>query len=396
MTPRPLPADAATAAEEAAQRHLDAGLHSGAQLAVYRDGVLQLDLRLGTAASEGARMLWFSATKPLTAVCVLMLVERGLIELDTRIAEVWPAFGQGGKAICTVRHVLTHRGGFPVFPRDFDWARIDDWEAVTAATAGIEAEWEPGTDTGYHPVTYGFALGEVIRRVDGRMPADFMRDELFEPLGMQASLGTGRDSAAAVVPVEAKSEVTLLDPEGSERRTSDIVRRFSMPSTLRGQLPAANAIGTAEALARFYAMLECGGELDSRRLLREETVRAAASVQWTADYDRTTTLPASYGLGFIVGGAFEPFDQPGVFGHPGQQSTIGYGDPARGLAVAYLTNGLHDPVHVQLRHTEVALALAAACDRADSVKARAATRASGAPRGGAGGRAGDARGRDGR
>lgn len=357
---RSLPAGASEAATRAARSHLDAGLHSAAQLAVYRDGVLQLDLQLG--ADPGSQMLWFSATKPLTAVCVLMLAERGALYLDAPIADYWPEFARGGKGACTTRHVLTHRGGFPVFPRNFDWAHVDDWAAVTEATAAIEAEWEPGTDTGYHPVTYGFALGEVIRRVDGRMPRDFMREELFVPLGMDASLGVPVSAIAEVIPPEAKSEVTLLDPTGSERRTSDIVRRFRMPSTLTGQLPAANAIGTAESLARFYAMLERGGELDGVRVLTEETVREATRVCWQTDYDRTSTLPASYGLGFLVDGILEPFNEQGVFGHTGQQTTIGYADPGRGLAVAYLTNGLHDPVHVQLRYSEIALALAERCD----------------------------------
>ena len=367
--PRGLPAAARSAVEAVARRHLEAGLHSGAQLAVYRDGEPQIDLRLGTAAALEARLLWFSATKPLAAAGVLLLADRGLLDLDRPIAERWPELGAGGKAACTVRHVLTHRGGFPVFPRDFSWARIDDWDAVCSATAAIEAAWPPGTDTGYHPVTYGFALGEVIRRVDGRSPRDFLRDELFEPFAMDASLGVDEAALAHVVPVEAMSEATLLDPTGSERRTSDIVRRFSLPATLRGQLPAANAIGTADALARFYdAMLAClparaaGG---GPRLLSAETAAAATSVQWATDRDRTTTLPASYGLGFLVGGALEPFDEPGVFGHSGQQCAIGYADPARGLAVAYLTSGLHGPVEVQQRYAEVALALVAACDRAD-------------------------------
>ena len=212
-------------------------------MAVYRDGVLQLDLRLGEAAGERARMLWFSATKPLTAVCVLMLAERGLVGLDRPIMDVWPEFGQGGKAACTPRHVLTHRGGFPVFPRESGWARIGDWETAAAATAGIEAEWEPGTDIGYHPVTYGFALGELIRRVAGRMPRDFMREELFEPLGMEASLGVAPEQLGDVVRVEAKSEVTFEDPEGSERRTSEMAARFSAPATLQAQIPAATGIG---------------------------------------------------------------------------------------------------------------------------------------------------------
>ena len=367
--PRGLSAAGRERAEAAARRHLELGLHSGAQLAAYRDGELLIDLRLGLAAAPEARLLWFSATKPLAAVAALILHDRGLLGLDRPIAERWPEFGAGGKAACSVRHVLTHRGGFPVFPRSFDWTRIDDWDAACAATAAIEAEWTPGEDTGYHPVTYGFALGEVVRRVDGRAPRDFLRDEVFGPLGMDASLGAEEARLPDVVPVEAMSEVTLLDPEGSERRTSDIVRRFRLPSTLRGQLPAANAIGAAEALARFHdGMLAC---LDPRRgdgrarLLRPETAALATSVRHRADRDRTTTLPASYGLGFLVGGALEPFREPGVFGHTGQQCAIGYADPARGLAAAYVANGLHGPIEVQQRYDDIALALAAACDEAD-------------------------------
>src|SRR5690606_16555441 len=150
--------------------------------------------------------------------------------------------------------------------------------------------------------------------------------------------------------------------EGVEGRTSDIVGRFVMPSTLRAQLPAANGIGTAEALARFYAMLVGGGELDGVRILRPETVAEATRVQVTADVDRTSGLPSSYGLGFLVGGWSPPFDQLGVFGHSGQQCAIAYGDPARGLGVAYVTNGLHDPYVVQTRTEEMAAAIIAACD----------------------------------
>ncbi len=346
-----------------ARAHLDRGWHAAAQLAVYRDGVLQCELRLGAADAPDARMLWFSATKPVTAVATLMLAERGRIDLDRPIAEYWPAFAQGGKAACSARHVLTHRGGFPVFPRDFDWARIGDWDAVTAATAALPAAWPPGADTGYHPVTYGFALGELIRRVDGRMPRAFLRDELFGPLGLDATLGVEEPAQLAhVVPLEARSEATWEDPLGTEARTSELAARFNRPGTLMAQLPAANGIGTAEALARFYACLEQGGALAGVRLLRADTVRDATRTQVHTDLDRTLGLPADYGLGFFTGGLFEPFNLPGVFGHSGQQCTVGYADPARGLAVAYLTNGLHEPFTVAQRTAEMAAAVLAACD----------------------------------
>ena len=367
--PRGLTRDGLDAVEALAREHVDRGWHSAAQLAVYRDGRPQLDLRLGDAARPDARLLWFSATKPLTAVAILILAERGLLDLDRPIAEIWPEFARGGKATVTTQQVLTHRGGFPVLPRDFDWSRIDDWAAVCEATASLEAQWEPGTVVGYHPVTFGLALGEVIRRVDGRMPRDFLREEIFEPLGMDASLGLEDARHGEVVLPEALSEVTWQDPEGTEGRTSDIVRRFRMPSTLRGQLPSANAIGPAEALARFYAMLERGGsiEIDGRevRILRPETVRDATRVHAAVDADFVSGMPSSFGLGFMVGGPLDPWCDTALFGHTGQQCTVSFADRERGLAVAYVTNGLHDPLVVQERTQQLVAALRRACALAD-------------------------------
>lgn len=355
------------AIHDLAREHLQRGWHPGAQLAIYRDGELQLEFRVGDASGADDRLLYFSATKPLAAVAVLALVHRGVVDLDTQLAEVWPEFAQRGKEGCTVRHVLTHQGGFPVFPPDYDWAAIDEWTAIVEATASIEAGWAPGTDTGYHPVTFGIALGELIRRVDGRLPRAFLREEIFEPLGMDTSLGVTDPEALnhIALPV-AMSESTFDDPDGTERRTSGIVDRFRLPSTLRAQLPAANAIGTAEALARFYAMLERRWN-DSEAYagvcpLPADLVRTATRVQNAVDVDRTSHLPSSYGLGFLVGGPFAPFNEPDVFGHSGQQCAIGYADPRRGLAVAYVTNGLQDPLTVQLRTEEMANAIIEACD----------------------------------
>ena len=334
---------------------------------MYRDGVLALDIRLGDAAAPGMRLEWFSATKPVTAVAIHMLVERGALDPDMRIAEVWPEFAQGGKDACTVRHVLTHQGGFPVFPSDFPPDRVGDWDAVTAATAALPALWPPGAATGYHPLTYGYALGEVIRRVDGRMPRDFFAQEIFGPLGMEASLGlTDAEDVSVVGLPRAMSDVTFEDPEGTEHRTSRIAALFASPQVLRAQVPAANGIGTAAALARFYAMLEQGGALGTStggvRILRAETVAEVTRVHVATERDLSSGLPASYGLGFVAGGVFAPFDRAGVYGHGGQQCAISYADPSLGLAVAYVTNGLHDPLVVQLRTEEMVQAIAEACE----------------------------------
>ncbi len=362
--PRGLTAAGLARIEEVARTHFERGWHPGAQLGIYRDGLPVLDLRLGDAALPGMRLEWFSATKPVTAVAIHMLVERGALDLDMPIAEVWPEFAAGGKAACTVRHVLTHQGGFPVFPQDFPPERASDWGALAAATAALPALWPPGTAVGYHPLTYGFALGEVMRRVDGRMPRDFLAQEIFEPLSMDATLGV--DDPSVVALPRAMSDVTFEDPEGSEHRTTRIAALFASREMLTAQLPAANGIGTAEALARFYAMLEQGGvltlpERGEVRLLRPETVEDMTRVHVRTDMDLSSHLPSSYGLGVIVGGVFAPYDRPGVFGHSGQQCTISYADPSLGLAVAYVTNGLHDPLVVQLRTEEMAQAIIEAC-----------------------------------
>ena len=351
-------------------RHIALGWHPGAQLAAYRDGVLVLE-RVGGEAAPGrklascAPMLLFSATKPIMAACIHLLRERGLLDYDTTVASIWPRFGECGKERVTVHHVLTHQGGFPQLPREFDWSLVADWEYVTTQTAAIEAAWAPGSAVGYHPITYGWALGEVLRRIDGRMPREFMREEIFEPLGIAdaISLGLEPDEAGDRVPVVAMSEETRHDPDGALRATSTITEVFNTEAMALAQAPAVNGYGCARALARFYAslLLTAPGGM----LLRHETVENASSVHAETEFDRTQEVPKRYGLGFYLSGlAGDPFDYhdgPGVFGHAGQQSSVGYADPRCGLAVAYITNGLQSPDIVTRRMAEMAAALRAAC-----------------------------------
>ncbi|MFN8638708.1 MAG: serine hydrolase domain-containing protein [Dehalococcoidia bacterium] len=180
------------AVEEVFAEHLARGWHPGAQLAVYRGGELVVDL-VGGVASPGQRltrnhrMLLFSSTKPLIALAVLRLVEQRRIRLDDRVSVYWPEFASGGKASATVRHALSHRAGCPQLPADFDLNRVDDWEYSVRQTASVRAQWEPGTDVGYHTLTFGWLLGELVRRVDGRMPRQYLRDEVFGPWASRES-----------------------------------------------------------------------------------------------------------------------------------------------------------------------------------------------------------------
>ncbi len=367
---RGMSADGIARVESLFEQQLAVGWHPGAQLAVFRDGVLALELTGGLAA-PGRRltrddpMLLFSATKPIAAACVHLLHERGRLSYDTPVASFWPQFAHGGKRAATVRHVLTHQGGFPQLAYDFDWGRVDDWAYVTAQTASISAAWKPGAAVGYHPITYGWALGEVVRRIDGRLPREFMRDEVFAPLGIADSISLGLSGARVAdrVPVYAMSEETRHDPTGSLGATSRIVEVFNTEAMARAQAPAVNAYGTARALARFYAALLPSAP--GRPLLRLATIEESTREQVETARDRTQDVPKRYGLGFYVSGLRgDPFDYhegPGVFGHAGQQSSVGYADPRYGLAVAYITNGLQAPGIVTRRMAEMAAALREAC-----------------------------------
>ena len=372
ITARGLTESGLAAVEATFESHLARGWHPGAQLAVYRYGAPVLELAGGEAApgrplDGGTPMLLFSSIKPVTGVCIHLLRERGLLDYDDPVARHWPRFAQGGKERVTVRHVLTHQGGFPRLPGDFDWHRLGDWEYATARTAEIAAEWVPGAATGYHTLTYGWALGELIRRIDGRMPREFMREEIFEPLGVagELSLGLAESDFERRSPVHAMSEVTRHDPSGANGGTSRIVEAYNDPVVARAQVPAANGYGTARALARFYAALTPDGAEGSASLLRPETVAHATRLHGETQRDRSLEVPKRYGLGFYLSGlSGDPFDVhagDGVFGHSGQQSSAGYADPRYGLAVAYITNGLQEPEIVARRGAEMAAALRRAC-----------------------------------
>jgi CubicO group peptidase (beta-lactamase class C family) len=371
-TPRGLAPGGAARIEARFQEHLDRGWHPAAQLAVVRDGRLLVELA-GGDVEPGVRlhaddlMLLFSSGKPLIAVAVLMLIERGRLGLDDRIADYWPEFAQGGKGAATVRHALTHRAGCPQLPPDFDLNRVDDWDYAVERTASVPAAWAPGTDVGYHTLTFGWILGELVRRIDGRMPRDFIRDEIVAPLGLEGRLSLGVEGRARDrrVRVVAMSERTRHDPAGVERSTSRVAQAYNSDVVARAQIPAANCYGTARALATFYAALLADRGEGAGRLLEAHTVREATRSHAETVRDRSQDVPKRYGLGCYVSGyPGDPFDYhegADAFGHSGQQSSVGYADAARGLAVAYVTNGLHEPAVVHRRVEEMARAIREAC-----------------------------------
>lgn len=320
-------------------------VHPGAQLAVYHQGRLVLDLWGGLADTQRGRkveretmFVLFSSTKPLASMALHWLVERGKAELDAPVATYWPQFATNGKASVTLRHILTHRGGFPETPAELPWRAWSDWSMVVRAMEQATPRWEPGTVSAYHPINHGWVCGEIVQRIDGRPFPKFLQEEVTGPLGMRDTyVGLPAALEDRVARLHAMTDV---DDAGL-----GTVRTFNRPQVHQAILPAACGIATARDMARFYAMLAAGGSLDGVRIFAPETVARATALEIDGDRDRTLGQTIRRGLGFNLGGLQGFSNRMGLtstvqtFGHGGAGTSICWADPALQLAMVFIPNG---------------------------------------------------------
>lgn len=340
----------------------DRGEEIGAAVAVVVGGESVVDLWAGHADPARTRP-WqrdtianvYSTTKGVVAILALRLVEQGRLDLDAPVARYWPEFAQAGKDRITTRQLLSHRGGLPAL-RDFlPPDALFDWGTMTAALAAETPWWEPGTAHGYHAVTYGWLVGEVIRRVTGRSVGTVLREELAGPLGLDFQIGLpAADDAhcadlAAPLPAVPEGEPNLMelilsDPTSVTALAFINPPSLAMPGTVnsrewRGaEIPGANGHGTARALARLYGAIADGGDADGVHVLAPETARMAA-VQHSLGPDLVLQLSTRFGLGFMLsqpGDAFGPNE--GAFGHPGAGGSAAFADPKARVGFSYVMN----------------------------------------------------------
>ncbi|MDR0591971.1 MAG: beta-lactamase family protein [Bifidobacteriaceae bacterium] len=277
----------------------------------------------------------FSVTKPVTAMAVHLLAERGRLDLDRPIARHWPEFGRNGKAAITARQVLTHRAGVPAAlgHPGLDIAAMGDWDLSVRAAARARPRYRPGRVVAYHVLTFGFILGELVRRVSGELIDRFAGREFFAPLGMDAHLRLPAGEVRRVVPVRGKGG-NLASPVFLNR-----------PAMRRALVPAASLHTTARSLASFYQMLLADGLTASgRRLLRPATVASALAVSSDGAVDRTLRQRQRYGQGFQLGGlpgvvrGIGTASPPSAFGHNGSAVCNAWAEPERQLVFIYLSN----------------------------------------------------------
>jgi CubicO group peptidase (beta-lactamase class C family) len=328
-----------------------AGGEVGAACSVYHRGRPVVDLWGGLADREAGRpwardtaAVVFSTTKGLTALCALRCVERGLLDPDAPVAAYWPEFAAAGKGDVLVRWVLSHRAGLPVVDGEFTPATALAWEPVVAALARQAPAWRPGTRHGYHLRSFGWLVGELVRRVSGRTLGRFFAEEIAAPLGLDFWIG---------LPAELEPRLATLYPPPSD--VADLVERDGLlwhaltgPSDLfrydgrwnrrelhAAELPSSNGIGTARAIARCWAAVI--GDVDGVRLLRPETVAAACVVQSDGP-DAVLVLPTRFGLGVMLPPALSLAAGPRALGHPGAGGSLGLADPDAEIGFGYVMN----------------------------------------------------------
>ncbi|MFE9576896.1 serine hydrolase domain-containing protein [Nocardia sp. NPDC006044] len=337
----------------------------GAAVCVYRDGRPVVDLWGGLADPDAGRpwerdtlALVYSATKGVVTAAAHLLVQRGLLDLDAPVARYWPEFAAASKGEIPVRWLLTHQAGLAAIDKPVPLDDALAWTPMVDALAAQTPNWTPGTDHGYHGRTFGWLIGEVIRRSTGRTAGQFLAEEIAGPYGIDFFIGlpaAQRDRVSRLVfapkpdldsvpdeliPEQLRPMVAAMrDPESLANRAFQITDPpdidFNSPAVQAAEIPASNGIGTARGLARLYASLV--GEVDGKRLLTPATLAAAIREQ-TSGLDRVIMLPDRYATGFMLPIADLTLGGPNTFGHPGRGGSLGYADPERNLAFAYITN----------------------------------------------------------
>lgn len=363
------------------------GHEKGLAVSVYLHGEAVVDAWCGRANGEepwreDTLAIVFSCTKGMTALCAHILIDRGLLDPEARVVTYWPEYGQAGKEATLVRHLLNHTSGVLSFPRYWelfgsDPARLGDLDAIAPRLAAAAPAWEPGTQTGYHALTYGWLIAELVRRIDGRSIGRFFSEEVAQPLGLEAWIGSpaehdrrvaspfsggvedpaalqaARENAAKAAAelrnddfssLQALGHASLFLPVDESVDLGDVAQvladMLDPPAVRRVEVPGGGAIADARSLARMYGALAVGGSLDGVRLVSADSIPLVSAHRPT-----DTGAPTGFALGYAVipelPGA-TPGPRKGAFGHPGAGGNLGFADPASEVGFGLVKNKMTD------------------------------------------------------
>lgn len=332
----------------------------GAACCVVRDGRVVVDLAAGHADPEAGAAFQadtlvpvFSTTKGMTAVCMAMLADRGLLDVEAPVARYWPTFAGGGKDHVTVAECLSHRAGLAWLDERLTTEEILDTAPVLAALERQVPQWEPGTANGYHAHTYGWIAGEILRRIEGRSLGTFLAEEVARPLGADVHIGLPE----ALAPRVARLDMGPLPDDPDARRLVFEVmakgtpgyRALVLDGAIRphggeqipwnsrafqaAEMPGANGIASARGLARMYAATT--GEVDGVRLVSRRTIDRFRAER-SRGPDKVVVVEAAWGLGFALDSGLVRLLGPSSYGHPGAGGSLGFADLDAGLGFGYV------------------------------------------------------------
>ncbi len=316
---------------------IESGREEGMQLSVYQHGNQIIDITRGVRDDAGTPMspddlvLVWSTSKGITAASIHLLAERNLLEYDDPIARYWPQFARYGKEGITIRHLMSHTAGIPHLPEDISIETMSNWQEMMELFVEMKPQSIPGRVYAYHGLTYGWPLGEIVRRIDGRTFARFVQEEICAPLGIK-NLFFGVPAERAHQ--KARLSHDLERPQTDAPPSADPVLMANHPSIQAATIPAANMMANARSIARFYASL-IGDGVNNVRLLPPRRVTNMTVVQrW--GMDQTLNRDMGFGLGYILGHSVPTQStRINAFGHDGWGGACGFADPDYGLAVGF-------------------------------------------------------------
>lgn len=330
----------------------------GAAMAVYVGGDPAVDLWGGVTVRDGelngpwkrdTLVCMFSVNKGVTAICGHRLADQGKLDYDKRVADYWPEFAQAGKSEITVRQLM---GGMAalVYPDEVPDGAGFDWHSTVDGLARTAPAWPVGTQGAYHGSTYGHLVGELIRRITGKMPDEYFRAEIADPLGMDywfsvppaerhriSEVLPNPESLAATVAESMREK--LVRAWGRILPSPDIIGVMNDPRYAHEVMPSAWGKGNARAIGKLYAALSLDGTIDGYRVISPKTLKEATTLQWEG-VDPVTDRDHRYAMGLFLNtpGYLPLGPNMHAFGHPGAGGSLGFADPDRQLAFSYSTN----------------------------------------------------------
>ena len=349
----------------------------GASVCITLEGETMVDMWGGLAnpatnepwVKDTLTLVW-SATKGATALCAHMLASRGLLDLDAPVTRYWPEFGQAGKESIPVKMLLNHQAGLPALRQPLPEKAFYDWDFMVKALEKEEPFWKPGSMHGYHGFTFGWLVGEVVRRVSGKSLGTFFREEVAEPLGLDFWIGlpeAQENRVAPIIPADPPDPngpispmfAALADPTSLQTLVlfntgghmipgPDGVFGYNLWAARAAEIGAAGGISNARALAGMYAPLANGGSLKGVSLVSWDTLARMGAVSSASGFDMVVMFPSRFSLGYVksTDNRREPAStindsmilSEEAFGHPGFGGALGFADPAKGMSFGYAMN----------------------------------------------------------